>query len=146
MQMFKPAPADNCTLVGWGVSALLVSDPAVEGGTASRLSGLGAKVQVEPQLYNAMAQVLDDPRDVDLFVVDCDMAGGIDAGMRAFGILSEARLPLPVMLITAQCRQQSIPFRRETPFVLRAPVSRVALRISLEAAFPADRGRHVLAG
>lgn len=135
MQVFKPLTQDHATIVGWGASVVLVTEADKAGPTSARLSGLGAQVHVQPQLYDALSVLIDDPRDADMLVIDCDAYGGLEMGRRAFAILAEAGLRLPVILISQDCGEQSFPNGREAPFVLRAPVSAVALRVAFESAF-----------
>lgn len=136
MHMFKPSTQDQSTLVSWGVSVLLASAAGEAGATARRLAGFGVSLAIQAELFDALALLLDDPREADVLVVDCDHYGGLDAGRRAFGILSEAGLRLPIMLISATCAEQTFPIGRDAPFLLRAPVSAVALKIGFESAFP----------
>lgn len=136
MQMFKPLVHADTALVGWGVTALLASNGAEGADTQQRLAGLGVVVATQGGLYDVLAEVLDDPRGADLLVMDCDTIGGLDAGRRAFCILMDAKVRMPVILISSDCAEQTFPVAREAPFMLRAPLSVIALRLALEAAFP----------
>ena len=144
MQMFKPLVQDDTALVGWGVTALLASSGGDDGATEQRLAGLGVWVAGQGGLYDMLAEVLDDPRGADLLVMECDRIGGLDAGRRAFCILADAKVRMPVLLISSDCEQQTFPMGREAPFLLRAPLSAVALRLALETAFPARLNMDVL--
>ncbi len=135
MQVFRSLETEDVALVGWGVSVLLATASGIEGLTARRLAGLGGQVDVVDQLYDALSQVLDDPRTAQLLVIDCDAFGGLAAGRRAFAILENQAERLPIILISAECQEQTYPHGREAPIVLRSPVSSVALRIAFETAF-----------
>ena len=137
MQMFSALVQDDTALVGWGVTALVASGDGGCDVTDRRLAGLGVVIAAQGGLYDVLAEVLDDPRGADLLVLDCDTIGGIDAGRRAFCILADAKVRMPVILISSDCVEQTFPVTREAPFMLRAPLSAVALRLALEAAFPA---------
>jgi hypothetical protein len=136
MQMFKPLDHEDTALVGWGVTALFASADGGGEDTERRLAGLGVVVVIQGGLYDMLAEVLDDPRGADLLVMDCDTIGGLDAGRRAFCILADAKVRMPVILISSDCVEQTFPVAREAPFMLRAPLSVIALRLALEAAFP----------
>ncbi len=141
MQMFKALEQDDAARVGWGVRVLLASPTGQGGHIARRLSGLGGQVEVEEQLYDALSQLIDDPRGTQMLVVDCDAYGGIEAGRRGFALLADQAQHMPIVLITSHCREQTFPPNRDSPIVLRAPVSAVALRVAFDAAF---RGRRVI--
>jgi len=134
VQMIFPPEQDENVLAGWAVSVLVVSGIAGGGLAARRLAALGAKVEVQAGLCGALVR-LAAGGNIDLLVIDCDHAGGVDAGRGAFECLVRAGLRMPVMLISSDCAEQTFPLRQEAPCHLRAPVSAVALRIGLEVAF-----------
>jgi len=139
MQMFKALKLDDAAQVGWGVRVLLASPSGPAGHIAMRLAGLGGHVEVEAHLFDALSHLIDDPRGAQLLVIDCDAYGGVEAGRRAFAILTAQAKGIPVVLITADCREQTFAQTRNVPMLLRAPVSAVALRMAFEVAFPGRR-------
>lgn len=138
MQMFKTLERDDAARVGWGVRVLLASPSGSSGHIATRLAGLGGQVEVQAHLFDALSHLAEAPRGTQMLVIECDAYGGIEAGQRGFAMLAPQTRRLPVVLITGACREQTFPQHRDAPFVLRAPVSAVALRVVFEVAF---RGR-----
>ncbi len=139
MQMFRTLEQDSAARVGLGVQVLLASPTGVDGPIARHLAGLGGRVEIEHQFYDALSQLIDDPRAAQILVVDCDAYGGFDAGQHGFAILAEHASFLPVILISADCREQIFPQGRKAPILLRAPVTAVALRVAFDAAFQGRR-------
>lgn len=139
MQMFKALEHDNVARVGWGVQVLLASPAGLDGTIARQLARLGNHVTVEAQMYDALAQLVDDPRAAQMLVIDCDAYGGLDAGRRGFAILGGPSLRVPVILISASCVEQTFSQGSFAPTILRAPVTAVALRVAFDAAFGARR-------
>lgn len=135
MQVFRPSMEDDAALVGWGASVLFATSEAEAGPTVRRLAGMGAHVTVQRELYDVLSQLLDDPKDADMLVIDCDCFGGIAVGRRAFAILAEGGLRLPVILLSSACTEQRLGTGRDSAMLLRAPASAVALRIAFESAF-----------
>lgn len=136
MQMVRPSARTDGGRVGDGLTALLASTDGRAGLTQRRLAALGVGVAAQGGLYDMLAEVLDDPRTADLLVLECDTIGGLDVGRRAFCILVDAKVRMPVFLIASDCDRQSFPVAREAPFILSAPVSGSALRLAVSAAFP----------
>lgn len=136
MQMVRPLARNDGGRIGDGLTALLASTDGCAGLTRRRLAALGVGVAAQGGLYDILAEVLDDPRAADLLVLDCDTIGGLDVGRRAFCILVDANVRMPVFLIASDCDRQSFPVAREAPFMLSAPVSASALRLAVSAAFP----------
>lgn len=116
-------------------SAMVVSREGPLGGTTRRLVAMGGVPEVVDELYDGLGAFADDHRAADLLVVDCDGFGGLDAVRRAVGRLCPNDLRAPVVLISADCREQIFPMRRAEPIVLRAPLSKIALRLALETVF-----------
>lgn len=135
MQMFNPLEQDHADRVGWGVHVLLASPSGPEGPIARRLAGLGGVVEVAAQLCDALAMVLDETQVAQMLVIDCDAYAGLAAAQRACGLGCSPALRVPVILISAECREQCISQNRGVPNILRAPVSAVALRVAFDAAF-----------
>lgn len=148
VHMIPPRRLDDATAGAWAVSALLISTVAGGGVVAGRLAGLGAKVQVVPELCDAFGALGQGTHKAALLVIDCDHAGGLDRGRFAFESLAKTPLRLPVILISSDCAEQIFPVDQDAPYHLRAPLSLVALRIAFELVFavtpacPAhDKGR-----
>lgn len=136
MQMFRPWVQSDGVRIGGRMTALLASANESAGPAQRSLAVLGVEIAAQGGLYDILAEVLDDPRGADLLVLDCDTIGGLDAGLRAFCILADASVRMPVILISSDCAKQSFPVAREAPFMIRAPLSAGALRLALTAAFP----------
>ncbi len=134
--MTRPLASDAGMRTGWGGSVLLASALGDDGETARRLAAVAGRVTVQGVLYDALSLLLDDPREADLLVIECDPYGGIAVGRRAYATLSDANPRLPVILLSSECREQTFPVGRDAPYCLRAPLSEVALRIVLSSAFP----------
>ncbi|MFN7225397.1 MAG: hypothetical protein ACK4MS_15405 [Paracoccaceae bacterium] len=136
MRMVMPLASEAGLLTGWTGSVLLASASGDAGETARTLAAVAGRVMVQRVLYDALSLFLDDPREADMLVIECDPFGGLAAGRRAFAILSDTNPRLPVVLISAECQEQTFPLGRDAPYCLRSPVSEVALRIALSSAFP----------
>jgi len=132
MQIFRHTESD-AAIVGWGVRVMLLT-AATDCGVAWRLAGLGGNVEAADEIYGALAAMINDPAGYDLFVMECDGFGGIEAGLRVFGMLTAAGLRQPVMLVTRDCTEQRFPEDRSAPITLRAPLSAVSLRVGFEHA------------
>ncbi|MEF3048627.1 hypothetical protein [Pseudotabrizicola sp. L79] len=118
-------------------SALLATRDGPLGQTARRLVHQGADLDVIDELYACLTMIGDDPRACDLVVVDCDGFDGLAAVRRAFGRLGPDERRAPVILLSMHCAEQVFPQQRMDPVLLRAPLSRVALRLALEIRLPA---------
>lgn len=118
-----------------GVRVMLLTDRP-DGPTAHRLAGYGSGLDIEGDFDAALAAVIDDPMGYDLFVMDCDAFGGMDAAERAVSTLIAADARMRIMLVsrdfgvptyplgcrTAVCLPVSVPedgFRRGFDHVLR---------------------------
>lgn len=119
---------------GHGIRALLLSREAPP--LARRLAALGAMVEARDELYTALSDILDDPLDVGLFVVDCDTIGteGSEAVRKAVRVVSQTQRHIPVILISADFTRQNFPEDRHMPVELRAPLSAVSLKVGFEHA------------
>ncbi|NBZ87157.1 hypothetical protein [Stagnihabitans tardus] len=133
MQLIHTFPHPGL-LSGAGIRVLLLSGEADP--IARKLEALGAEVQARDELYTALADILDDPQDAGLFVMDCDTieAEGVEGARRALRILSETRRHIPVILISRAFQRQSFPEDRFQPVELRAPLSAVSLKVGFEHA------------
>ncbi|MFZ1483159.1 MAG: hypothetical protein WAT25_20560 [Paracoccaceae bacterium] len=119
--------------VGYGVRVLFLSAQA-DGPLQARIAGLGGAVEVETEIYAALAAVIDDPMGYGLFVMDCDGLGGGEAGERAVATLAAVNSRVPLILISGEHATQVFPQQREAPVRLRAPLSAVSLRVGFEHA------------
>ena len=136
MQMFRPIVPKAADRVGWGVLALLVTRAPDGGDVAARLGELGVQVRVHDTLADLLAHGIAKGVWVDMVVIDCDQAGGVATGWWVLDVVRSVSTSVPVMLIASDCAEQCFPTTCASPFLLRAPVSTIALRIALETAFP----------
>lgn len=136
MQVFRPIHGSDAALVGFGVRVLLLSGEGASESLSRRLASLGGQVDVIPEMFTALSEVLEDPMGYGLFVIDCDSAnvGGLEGGRRAVKIMAEVVGRVPVILVSTECREQIFPEDRQQPTQLRAPLSSVSLRVGFEHA------------
>ncbi|MDM7933093.1 hypothetical protein [Tabrizicola sp.] len=99
-----------------------------EGPSAQRLAMYGCLVDVEDEVYAALASILDDPMGYDLFVMDCDAFGGIDAAERAIATLIAADARMRVILISQEFDIPAYPMGIRTAVCLPDPVSEAGFR------------------
>lgn len=99
-----------------------------------RLAGLGCRVEVIEDIYSALDRVADGPDELQLIVVDCDFAGGLALGQRAYALLRATGRCIPMILVSCEISVQQFPSSRYEPTILRAPLSSVALRVGFEHA------------
>lgn len=121
---------------GWGLRILLLTPDinATEGMLAQYFSDMGAIVDTETDIYAALDAVVDDPTGFGLFVMDCDPYGGFEAGRRAMLMIGGRLRPLPTILLSQDCPEQTFPGARHAPILLRLPVTKVSLRVGFEHA------------
>lgn len=136
MQFFRRPDPGSAALVGWGVRVLLLTaDPGgPDGHIGRRIAALGGAVDCEQETFAALSAMIDDPRGYGLFVMDCDGFGGLEAGLRAVGLLRRVTARIPAILVCGGCRVQMFPQERAEPILLRAPLTAVALRVGFEHA------------
>lgn len=136
MQVFRSSPDDHVAVVGWSLRVLLLTvDPrGAQGAVGARVAGFGGRVEAQDELFTALAAIIDDPTGYDLFVMECDGLGGLEAGRRAVALLGQAARPITSILIGADCGEQCFPDARTMPIELRAPLSGVAMRVALDHA------------
>ena len=136
MQIISSPGHENATRVGWGVRVLLMSSEGETGVTSHRLASLGGQVEVEAELFSALAALIDDPAGYGLFVMECDgeNVGGLAAGRRAVQMLGDVALRVPVILVSRECAEQGFRNDRSAPILLRAPVTPASLRVGFERA------------
>ena len=135
MQTIRISDLQNATYVGGKISVILASPDGANGRSAQRLVKLGCVVDVVEELYDAVSMLTDDPRAAKMLVVDCDAFGGVERCRTVLALLGHAGQYLAKVLITAECTEQIVPTERGKPYVLRAPLSAVALRVVMENAF-----------
>ena len=128
MKHLRAVKSEKATLVGWGVRVLMLTDGS-DTGAEARIVDLGGKVDIETELYTALAALIDDPLGYGLFVMDADAFGGMDIGLRAFQMLRAAGVRVPVILVSQDGGRQVFPEERAAPILLKAPLSMVALRV-----------------
>ena len=133
MQVAHEFSTETALPVGWGVRVLVVSVDSVSF-LQQRVAGLGGLVEIETEVFSALAAVIDDPMGYGLVVIDCDGFGGVEAGQRAAMTLFAANCTVPVILLSRSFTQQVFPQGRQEPICLRAPVSGVSLRVGFEHA------------
>lgn len=134
MQVVRSFKSDDATHVGFGIRSMLLTDQGESGPIASRLAGLGSKVEVSQELFSALEALIEDPAGYGLFVMDCDCFGGIGAGRKAVALLGGLARRVPVILVSAECGQQVFPENRGEPTMLRLPLSAVSLRVGFQHA------------
>lgn len=120
--------------LGEGVRVLVLAaaDAAGRDALTARLRVTGAEVETACEIYSALSDLMDDPAEFGLFVMDCDGFGGLEAGRRAAALLGQLKRRVPVILVTRDCTEQRFPDDWREPAVLRAPVSAVSLRVGME--------------
>ncbi len=119
---------DSAIVVGWGVSAVLLTDAGERGKKiGAALWGLGAVVDWQTDI----PAIVDDTA---LIVIDCDAFGGIDAGQAILRRMTGEGTPLAAVLISGDVSVPQFPEDRDQPVQLRGPVSVVALRVGFEHA------------
>jgi hypothetical protein len=134
MHIFRPVDHAPATLVGQGLRILLASGSAQ---LADRLARLGGTVEVEEEIYAALAALHDDPQGWGLLVID---AGGVALAeaQRLSALARTVRAMLPVIILSSEVAGQVFPEDPAGPILLRAPASAVSLRVGVEHAL---RGR-----
>lgn len=132
MQMIKTPLVDGLGPVPVGVTALLLSCDATA--TSLALAGVGARAVLRDRMDGALDWITQQAAGANLVICDCDSFGGTGQGHDLCRDLMRAGCHLPVMLVSAHCREQVFPSLRGAPFLLRAPLKVVSLRIGLQMA------------
>jgi hypothetical protein len=132
MNVFTNFDPQVATVVGFGVRCLLISAETNNGPIARKLAGLGCRVEICDEVYSALDQVIEDPSEFELIVIDCDSSGGFALGQRAHALLKVTQRCIPMMLVSKECVGQVFPMNRHEPTLLRAPLSSVSLRVGFE--------------
>jgi hypothetical protein len=110
-----------------GVRVMLLTDRP-EGQTALRLATYGSLVEIEDEFFAALSRILDDPMGYDLFVMDCDAFGGIDAAERAVAALIAADARMRVILVSREFDIPAYPLGRRSAVCLPDAVSEAGFR------------------
>ncbi len=113
-------------------SVLMVSAAQATQDSDWTARAFGTRVEIMTELYTALEAVEVDPASWSLVMVDCDGFGGLDEVTRAIARVAGLGATLPVILSAKAVAEQSFP--AEGPIVLRAPISRLSLRMGVEHA------------
>lgn len=142
MQLLRAIETDEATPVGISVRTMVLtagaSDQAIQ-----RIAGLGCRIEREDEIFSALDKLFTDPSGYGLFIMDADAFGGLASGHRAFRLLGEVAAKVPMIMFSAECRDQVFPQGRESPTILRAPLSAVSLRVGFEHALRARMALYV---
>ncbi|PZR00360.1 MAG: hypothetical protein DI533_07225 [Cereibacter sphaeroides] len=142
MHAFRIDKSQVSGLVGLGARVLLLaSDTDV--GLQRQIAGMGGRIDREDEMYAGLSALMDDPAGWDLFVMACDGFGGLEAGLRAHGMLGAVAQRVRTILISAECGRQTFPEEMAQPILLRGPVSTVSLRVGMEHALRGKLNWHV---
>ena len=117
VQTFIRTDAALGTAHTWGARVMLLTDRP-DGDSAQRLTGYGSLVETENRPEAALAAVLDDPLGFDLFVMDCDAFGGIEAAESAIAALIANDAKMRVMLVSRDFDAPAYPMGRRTAVCL----------------------------
>lgn len=128
MQTFIRTDTVNAAAHTCGARVMLLTDRP-DGESAQRLTGYGSLVEIEDQPGAALAAVLDDPLGFDLFVMDCDAFGGIEAAERAIATLIANHAKMRVMLVSREFDAPAYPLGRRTAVCLPDPASDESFRV-----------------
>lgn len=99
-----------------------------DGPTAQRLAAYGSLIDVEYGVLSALSAILDDPMGFDLFVMDCDAFGGVEAAEHAISKLIAAEARMRVMLISREFDIPAYPMGLRTAVCLPDNVSETGFR------------------
>ncbi|MDE3028199.1 MAG: hypothetical protein KGH84_07360 [Paracoccaceae bacterium] len=113
-------------------SVLIVSAAPATSGSDWIAGVFGAQVEVITELYTALEAVEVDPVNWSLVMIDCEGFGGLDEVTRAIARVACLGATVPVILSAMEVAEQSFP--AEGPVVLRAPITRLSLRMGVEHA------------
>jgi hypothetical protein len=115
----------------FGVRVMLLAERA-EGVTAQRLADYGSLVDTETEFYAALSAILDDPMGYDLFVMECDAFGGVEAAERAIATLIAAEAKMRVILISQEFDAPAYPMGRRAAVSLPDSVAEASFRIGFD--------------
>lgn len=114
-----------------GVRVLLLTD-RVGGETAQRLARYGNVLDIETAFEPALAALLGDLMGYDLFVMDCDGFGGVEAAERAIARLISADAKMRVMLVSGEFDAPAYPLGRRSAVCLPDHISDEAFRFGFD--------------
>ncbi len=110
-----------------GARVMLLTDRP-RGLTACRLASYDCLVETEDEFFAALSSLLDDPMGYDLFVMDCDAFGGVQAAERAIATLIAADAKMRVMLLSSEFDIPAYPLGRRSAVCLPDAVSEAGFR------------------
>ncbi len=131
MHIVRSSEAESAAPVGFSTRALVLVAGASDT-TLQRIAGLGCQVEREDELFSALDKLLTDPSGYGLFIMDADAFGGLEDGERAYRLLGDVVQRVPMIIYSTQCHDQVFPQGRESPTILRAPLSAISLRVGVE--------------
>lgn len=114
-----------------GVRVLLLTD-RTKGETAQRLTDYGSVIDIETAFEPALAALLGDPMGYDLFVMDCDGFGGVEAAEKAIVRLVAADARMRVMLVSREFDTPAYPLGRRSAVCLPERSSDEAFRFGFD--------------
>ena len=118
----KPTPGQSV-----GVRVMLLSN-SPEGQAAQWLVDYGSLVETRGDVGHALSGIVNDPIGYDLFVMQCDGLGGVDAAEAAIAALVAAEARLRVILISREFGEPDYPFGRRTAVCLPTAVAEEGFR------------------
>ena len=127
MQTFARTDRHSLAQHSLAVRVVLLTDRP-KGPSAQRLAMYGSVVDVEEDVDAALALIMDDPMGYDLFVMDCDAFGGIEAAERALSTLIAGDARIRVMLVSQEFDIPAYPMGLRTAVCLPDPVSEAGFR------------------
>jgi hypothetical protein len=134
MQILRPFDPHSIAPVGRSIRVMVIGVASRAALLAERLANLGGAIDAEQDLYTGLEAVIEDPAGYGLCVIECDAIGGLALGRRAYALMGDAALRVPVILVSGECKQQEFPQDRGKPVVLRGPASKLSMRMGFEHA------------
>lgn len=104
---------------------------AAPGRLAMALSALGARVETETCLFEAVETLQHDPTGFAVAAVDCDGFGGLNGVRRLLPLLGRARERLALLLVASETVLPELAPPCGMPVVLRSPLGAGGLRAGL---------------
>jgi hypothetical protein len=120
--------------VGLSIRVMVIGVASRNALLVERLASLGGAIDAERDLFTGLEAVIEDPAGYGLCVIDCDAVGGLELGRRAYALMGDASLRVPVILVSSECSHQEFPQDRSKPVVLRGPASKLSMRMGFEHA------------
>jgi hypothetical protein len=130
----QPTATEGALRVGFGWPAAIVAD--------SEAAYLDLAAPLARQGVRSIRLAPDAPlAGLRLLLIDAESAGGPEAAL-ALAARSRAMSRCAVALVSRHCREQVFPHDlRQAPIELRAPLSRLAVRVLLEFLATKEEGR-----